>query len=138
MAKEKKEEKRLELKHYALGGAVVIFMMMILYSVIKVSPEPEGEYDDFAQCVVDSGAKMYSAWWCPHCQNQKDAFGSSFRILEEGGVHFECSPGGIQTFSQECLELGIQGTPTWRFSNGNELGGFLTLPRIAQETGCEI
>lgn len=138
MAKKKKEEKPLELKHLALGGAVTICVMIILFLLIQFSSEPEGEYDKFARCIVDSGAKMYSAWWCSHCQNQKDIFGDSFKILEDGGVNVECSPDGIQTFSAECLELGIRGTPTWRFSNGNELGGFLTLPRIAEETGCEI
>jgi len=36
-----------------------------------------GTYDTLAQCIADSGAKFYGAFWCPHCQNQKQAFGSA-------------------------------------------------------------
>jgi hypothetical protein len=29
-----------------------------------------------AQCLADKGATFYGAYWCPHCNNQKLAFGS--------------------------------------------------------------
>ena len=30
------------------------------------------KYDAFARCLSDRGVKMYGAWWCPHCKEQKE------------------------------------------------------------------
>src|SRR6266700_8112952 len=44
--------------------------------------------DGFAQCLKDRGAKMYGAWWCPHCADQKEMFGFAFQYVN----YVECSP----------------------------------------------
>jgi hypothetical protein len=97
-----------------------------------------GKHDSLAQCVVDSGTKMYSAWWCTHCQEQKRMFGSSFKIIVEGGAHVECSPGGTQTFSDFCRNAGITSTPTWVFPDGSMQPGRLPIETIAEKSGCNI
>ena len=36
------------------------------------------KYDAFARCLEDRQVKMYGAYWCPHCAEQKEMFGESF------------------------------------------------------------
>jgi hypothetical protein len=38
-----------------------------------------GHLNAFAQCLEGKQVKMYAAYWCPHCFDQKEMFGSSFR-----------------------------------------------------------
>jgi len=37
--------------------------------------------DAFAQCVASKQARMYGLYWCPHCADQKEMFGASFRYI---------------------------------------------------------
>ena len=118
--------------YYIVGFFIIVVIAVFLFS----NKTQLGKYDELAQCVVDSGAKLYSAWWCPHCSDQKEAFGSSFKILDEGGVHVECSPSGIRYFSDFCKSQGVSGTPTWVFLNNTKQSGKLPLEVIAQKTNC--
>ncbi len=34
----------------------------------------------FARCLTDRQVKMYGAYWCPHCAEQKEMFGESFAL----------------------------------------------------------
>lgn len=127
-------KKKSNLLYYVVGLVVVVIIAFILFSNNKETVP--GEYDKLAQCIVDSGAELYSAWWCPHCSEQKKAFGTSFDILDEGGVHVECSPGGIKYFSEFCKSQGVSVTPTWEFPDGTKQSGKLPLEVIAQKTNC--
>ena len=60
--------------------------------------------DAFAKCLTDKGWTMYGAVWCPHCQDQKKAFGDSFKYIK----YVEC-PDNIQL----CTDKGVNGYPTW-------------------------
>ena len=128
-------KKRSNTLYYVIGLIVVVIVAFILFSNKEAGP---GKYDELAQCIVESGAKLYSAWWCPHCSDQKKAFGNSFKILDEGGVHVECSPGGIKYFSEFCKSQGVSGTPTWMFPDGTKQSGKLSLEVIAQKTNCAL
>ncbi len=64
-------------------------------------------FDDFAKCLTQKGAVMYGAVWCPHCKEQKAAFGDSFKYIN----HIECPDN-----TQLCIDKGIQGYPTWIIS----------------------
>ncbi|XP_042457018.1 thiol-disulfide oxidoreductase LTO1-like isoform X2 [Zingiber officinale] len=59
------------------------------------------------------GAKMYGAFWCSHCNEQKQMFGSeATKVLD----YVECFPNGAgkgRTMASECSSVGIQGFPTW-------------------------
>ncbi len=121
--------------YYIIGFIAIVIIAFLIFSNKETEP---GKYDQLAQCIVESGTKMYSAWWCPHCSEQKKAFGSSFKILEEGGAHIECSPGGIRYFSEFCRSQGIQGTPTWEFPEGTKQSGKLPLEVIAQKINCTL
>lgn len=87
------------------------------------------DLDKFAQCLSEKGAVMYGAYWCPHCQNEKDAFGDSFRYVR----YVECTEK-----PQECLAQGIKGYPAWVFSDGRKLEGEQGIENLSRESGCSL
>jgi hypothetical protein len=93
-----------------------------------------GKYDTLAQCIADSGAKFYGAFWCPHCQNQKKLFGKSEKLLP----YVECSTPNGQGQLQVCIDAGIQGYPTWEFADGSRLNGEIPLTQLAEKTSCQL
>ena len=108
--------------------ALVIIIPIILITVLSKTP---GKLDTFAQCITDSGAKFYGAFWCPHCQAQKAAFGKSAKLLP----YIECSnPDKTQT--QVCKDAGITGYPTWVFADGTQASGEVPLQNLAEKTSC--
>ena len=121
---------------YYIIGFIVIFIGIIL--LINWQNSLPGKYDNFAQCLVDSEIKMYSAWWCGHCQAQKKDFGRSFKVIEDGGAHVECSPNDSKIISEFCKSEGITGTPSWKLSDETILRGRQSLLTLAQATGCTL
>ncbi|HIJ01189.1 TPA: hypothetical protein HA363_00925 [Candidatus Woesearchaeota archaeon] len=96
-------------------------------------PEPRGNLDEFAQCLTEKGAKFYGATWCPHCTNQKELFGDSFKYV----VYVECADkDNPQVQTPECEAAGISGYPTW-IINDKQYPGEQTLEGLAKLTGCE-
>ncbi|RME53631.1 hypothetical protein D6783_01475 [Candidatus Woesearchaeota archaeon] len=92
------------------------------------------ELDSFAKCLSDSGAKMYGAYWCPHCKEQKEMFGKSFELIN----YVECALPGGQGQSSLCQAAGIEGYPTWVFGNGERRAGRLSFETLADLSGCEL
>ncbi|HEY9704725.1 MAG TPA: peptidylprolyl isomerase, partial [Allocoleopsis sp.] len=90
--------------------------------------------DDFAKCLTEKGVKMYGAYWCPHCNNQKEAFASSWQYV----TYVECAvEGQPQVQTQECSDAEISGYPTW-IVNGRQYAGEQTLSRLGQLSGCSL
>ncbi|KMT11182.1 hypothetical protein BVRB_5g111100 [Beta vulgaris subsp. vulgaris] len=87
-----------------------------------------------AQHLKSIGAKMYGAFWCSHCQEQKEMFGSeAMKILD----YVECFPDGVKKgikMVPACNEVGIEGFPTWVI-NGEVLSGEKTLEELAEISG---
>lgn len=116
------------------GGVIIILLAVIVFANSnKSEPEP-GQYADFAQCITNSGAKMFGAYWCSHCQNQKEKFGEDWQYIE----YIECSLPGGNAQTQECIEEGITGYPTWEFGDGSREGGELSFAKLSEKTGCEL
>ncbi len=92
-----------------------------------------GKYDSFAQCISESGAKFYGAFWCSHCKAQKDMFGSSAKYLP----YIECSSGQGNPQFSVCNAAGIQSYPTWIFVDGTQ-GNVMTLEELSQKTNCQL
>lgn len=93
---------------------------------------PSGEAEiALAKHLTATGAKMYGAYWCPHCQDQKKLFG-------EQGVaqmpYVECDPGGPNSQAGVCQSKQIKGYPTWEI-NGQRYSGTQTLQQLAQYSG---
>lgn len=141
MKKEQKEEKKSSERTWLLVGAVIFLFMAVISIVITFKPKApdSGNQDflEFATCVADSGAKMYGAYWCPHCQNNKDMFGAYWDAIESK-VYVECDPYGDGSQAEECINNNIQGYPTWIYANGVSIPGENDLNVIAQNTGCEM
>lgn len=68
-------------------------------------------YDTFARCLGEKQVKMYGAYWCPHCAEQKEKFGASFANVP----YVECGiPGNSRGGeTQQCKDEGIKKFPTW-------------------------
>jgi hypothetical protein len=96
--------------------------------------KPVSTLDGFAKCVNKAGAKMYGAWWCPHCADQKEMFGYAFQYVN----YVECSPPGKRTETDICKQAGIKNFPTWQFADGSRAEGALHLQAIGEKTGCRL
>ncbi len=112
--------------------SVIVAGGLVVFAAMKSGSGPS-PYDSFAQCLTEKGAKMYGAWWCPHCKSQKDLFGSAFDSVD----YVECSDAS-KNMSQKCKDAGITGYPTWKFADGTAVSGEQTLESLGEKTGCEV
>lgn len=77
------------------------------------------------------GAKMYGAYWCSHCHEQKERLGKkAFSKV----MYVECDKGGVDTQAQLCREKRIPGYPTWEIDGELYPGelGISDLENLAQ------
>ncbi len=127
------------MKKQKISSSTLLFVLAFavvvgLVAYVATRPSVPSSYNAFAQCLTENGAKMYGAWWCPHCSNQKKLFGTAFKEIE----YIECSPGGSRTMSQQCAAEGIEGFPTWVFADDSRLSGERSFEDLAYKTGCEL
>lgn len=118
------------------SGVIWIIALVVVISVIVVlmRENSPASYDSFAQCLTEKGAKMYGAFWCPHCNDQKEAFGSSWKQV----TYIECSTPDGKSQLPVCAAAGIQGYPTWVFADGSELPGQASFGQLSARTGCPL
>ena len=114
-------------------GGVVLALIFIIGGLVWYNTTP-GKLDAFAQCLDEKDATFYGAFWCPHCQNQKQMFGKSEKYLP----YVECSTPDGQGQLELCQEAGIGGYPTWEFADGERLSGEVSLAILSEKTGCEL
>ncbi len=81
-----------------------------------------------AEHLRKTGAKLYTAYWCPHCHNQKERFGKE--AVSQLDV-IECDRRGVNPQTQLCLDKKIKGYPTWEIG-GKFYGGNRTLENLAE------
>lgn len=55
-------------------------------------------------------AKMYGAFWCSHCYDQKQAFGREAYAKID---YVECAPDGVNSQTKLCKSRKVPGYPTW-------------------------
>ena len=97
------------------------WIYIIVFAVVAVpvyffwpKDEARGNYDEFALCLSGKGITMYGAYWCPHCQNEKKAFGDSFRLVN----YIECPASSA-------------GGP-----DGKRFEGEMGLEKLSEASGC--
>jgi hypothetical protein len=115
----------------------IILIVLVIGGIVAAkywSGNAPGQYDAFAQCINDSGATFFGAFWCPHCAEQKRLFGTSVQYLP----YHECSTPDGQSQNQSCIDVGIKTYPTWQFADGSRAEGVQPLSALAQKTGCEL
>lgn len=108
--------------------AVVMAGLAFWYFLVR-TPEASSEVISFAQCLAENKITMYGAEWCPHCQNEKRAFGSAFQYVP----YVECPDNPAL-----CEEKGIKGYPTWIFPDGRKLEGEQGLYGLSETSGCPL
>lgn len=115
-----------------IGG---IAILIVIFGGIAIwnNTQP-GPHDALAQCLTDEGAIFYGAYTCPHCQQQKQMFGRSERLLP----YVECATPGGQGQTEECRAENITGYPTWEFQDGSRLEGVQRLDTLAERAGCTV
>jgi hypothetical protein len=117
----------------AITILIVLVIGSIVYAVVT-QEKKAGAYGEFAQCVADSGATFYGAFWCPHCIEQKRLFGDAHKTIP----YVECSTADRQGQTQVCIDANVQSYPTWDFADESRETGKLPLEKIAEKTGCAL
>ena len=116
----------------ALG--IILVLHLNYTGILGEPPAPEDpEARALAIHLSRTGAKMYGAFWCPHCQQQKANFGASASRLP----YVECSPNGQNApQAEECKAQHIQSYPTWVI-NGKHIEEVLTVKQLKEESGFQ-
>lgn len=127
-----------------VGGIVaVLFIVAVgafLFSGSGSSKVEAGEYDTFAQCLYDSGMRMYGSATCSFCEKQRKLFGASERFVRE----IECDPRNELSQTELCIARDITHTPTWILedSDGNDINrldsGVKSLEELSKVSGCPL
>jgi hypothetical protein len=120
-------------------GRIAIYAVLIVAAfglAYYLRNRAQHKRDGFARCLGERGVKMYGAWWCPHCQEQKEKFGASF----EYAPYVECGiKGDVHGVAQVCKEQGIKHYPTWQFPpTGERVESIFTLEELSDRTGCAL
>ena len=116
-----------------LYGALIVAAFTLAY---YLGTRVQHKYDGFARCLGDRGVKMYGAYWCPHCQEQKEKFEASFEYVP----YIECGvKGDIHAQSQVCKDEKVNHYPTWQFPpTGERVERVFTLQELSDRTGCPL
>lgn len=138
-------EQRQQRRKQEAGATSEVWRKRALYAVLIVAAfglayylghRTQHKYDGFASCLKDRGVKMYGAWWCPHCQEQKEKFGAAF----EYAPYVECGiKGDTHGEAQICKDENIHHFPTWQFPPmGERVERIFTLEELSDRTGCSL
>ena len=118
---------RNELKIAAGGTVLAILSLLAGCSGLDSSYEAR-----LAEHLSETGAKMYGAYWCPHCAVQKDYFGEAASRLP----YVECDPEGFGAQVELCDLARVEAYPTWVIEEGRYLGA-QPLGELATLSGFE-
>ena len=125
----------MKIKKLSLIAFLIIAIFIIMgCSTSGNSATLPAQYDSFANCLSANGVKMYGAYWCPHCANQKQMFGGSFKLIN----YIECSLPNRAGQTQACIDAKINAYPTWEFADGKRIEGELSLEQLSQNSNCKL
>ncbi len=96
----------------------------------KIAAQSNSFAGRLAQHLTVTNAKMYGAYWCPHCIDQKKQFGEAQKLVP----YVECDSKGVNPQTALCQQKGITGFPTWEI-NGKMLSGERSLNELATASG---
>jgi glutaredoxin len=131
-------------KHTISKGSKIIILVtgmlcisILLFAIINsangnMENQPEiSKYEDFAKCITDAGAILYTSNGCPHCLAQKNLLGKAIEFIEE----VECTSN-----PNMCIDAGIIGVPTWIIGE-DKIEGFdkdNTMKELSDITQCPL
>ena len=101
-------------RHRRILAQMTIGMAVIGIAISSCSSSAQDAAADahayqLAQHLTSQNVTMYGAYWCPHCESQKELFGDAVEVLN----YVECDPQGENAQPQLCQDKSIQGYPTW-------------------------
>ena len=115
-----------------LKWGVVVLLLVAAYSAGWYYRNHK--YDNFAKCLAAHQAKMYGLYWCPHCIEQKEKFGASFRYVP----YVECAVKNSSELQPACKIAGAKLFPAWQFGVEPPKEGVLSLEALSDKTGCSL
>ncbi|XP_074274969.1 thiol-disulfide oxidoreductase LTO1 isoform X1 [Silene latifolia] len=104
------------------------------YYVTDITTESTPFTISLAKHLHSIGAKMYGAFWCTHCHEQKEMFGREAAKLLD---YVECFPDGVKKgtlIAPACI--GVPGFPTWVI-NDEVFSGEKTIEELAKISGFQ-
>jgi len=110
-------------------GAIVITGTLGIYASQNKTAAVDNTFaGKLAQHLTTTGAKMYGAFWCPHCLEQKELFGDAVKAIP----YVECATDKAQprVQSELCRSKNIESYPTWEIE-GKLLPGVKPLNELA-------
>lgn len=134
--KEKEEAAAPSNANWARWAIYAVLIVAGFGGAYYLGIRSQHKYDGFARCLTDRGVKMYGAFWCPHCTEQKEKFGASFQYAP----YVECGvKGQTSGKTQVCQDAGIQHYPTWQFPpTGERVERVFSLEELSDRTGCTL
>jgi len=133
--KRKPHRESVMFRTYVLAILIVLVGTYGAYRLFTRGEEapPKFATAELAQCITDSGAKLYGTFWCPHCTEQKKMFGDAIELID----YTECTVDGKRdSMNPDCTEANITSLPTWIFGDGTRMSGAVELDELANRTGC--
>jgi hypothetical protein len=127
----KTQPKSSSLRKIVTAVLIVAAFAAVIYFGLR---KRASRLDGFAKCLAGKQAHMYGAYWCPHCADQKEMFGSSFQYVP----YVECGVPGSHDEAQFCKDAGIKHFPTWQFADAERVEGTLALQTLGTKTGCSL
>jgi uncharacterized membrane protein len=115
------------------AGLLAVVALHFHYAGILGQParEETPRLRALAEHLTKTQAKFYGAFWCRHCQDQKELFGPSAHRLP----YIECTPAGQRgPMAAECVAANVTSFPTW-IINGRRYQGTLTSTELADHSG---
>ena len=148
------ESKKIALFMIAIIAVVLVGLGIVFYTSGKSNKESAAQTDStssegdvagvttqdsssdpvwiegLAKALTEKGAVMYGAYWCSHCNNQKEMFGEAVKYID----YVECDPSGPDANPDECKANNIEGYPTWVYQ-GEKFSGERSLEKLAEMIG---
>src|SRR5438477_10008630 len=92
-----------------IGGTILIIVIVAAGGVaIYLWKRPRvSRLDAFAKCLAARQVKMYGLYWCTHCEEQKEMFGSAFQYVP----YIECGTKGSCAEQPSCKQDGLKNFP---------------------------
>jgi len=134
--RKQKEEEAGQPRNWGKTALYAVLIVAAFGLAYYLGYRYQHKYDGFARCLGDRGVKMYGAWWCPHCVEQKEKFGASF----EYAPYVECGvKGDLKGQNPVCKDEGIKHFPTWQFPpTGERVERVFSLEELSDRTGCSL
>lgn len=86
-----------------------------------------------AKHLTSNGAAMYGTFWCPHCKEQKELFGSAMKYIN----YVDCDGDAPKNADPAlCIKKGVMRYPTWEI-NGKLYEGTRSLDELEYLSGFE-